>query len=183
LAPGGRTVRGGQPVRGHAPARVGRPDERIRQRQRPGGRRGLRRVPRGRGTGGVRVRGAAAAAGRPPGRGGRGRGPPPRRGGGAGAIAGEKDRDTWTSLLATPLGTHEILVGKCYGCVFGQRDAMYLLAAVWAVGVLTMSVNPFAVALAAGALAIYLVAFAWLGIACSVTARNTRTAIARAVPL
>jgi hypothetical protein len=102
---------------------------------------------------------------------------------GAGAVAGEKDKDTWGSLLGTPLSTHEILGGKCYGCVLGQRDAMYLLAAVWAVGVLTLSVNLISVALAAGALAVYLVAFAWLGICCSVTARNTRVAIARAVPL
>jgi hypothetical protein len=37
--------------------------------------------------------------------------------------------------------------------------------------------------LTAGALALYLAAFAWLGICCSVTARNTRLAIGRAIPL
>lgn len=102
---------------------------------------------------------------------------------GAGAVAGEKDRDTWAGLIGTPLTTADILRGKWYGCVLGQWDAMCLLAAVWTVGVLTFAVNPLALALAAGSLAVYLAAFAWLGISCSVTARNTRLAIARAVPL
>jgi hypothetical protein len=43
-------------------------------------------------------------------------------------------------------------------------------------------VNPFTLALAAAALGVYLRAFAWLGIACSVTARSARVAIARALP-
>jgi ABC-type transport system involved in multi-copper enzyme maturation permease subunit len=102
---------------------------------------------------------------------------------GAAAVVGEKDHDTWTGLIGTPLTTAEILRGKWYGCILGQRGAIYLLAAVWAVGVLTFSVNPVALALTAASLAVYLAAFAWLGIACSVNARNTRTAIARAVPL
>lgn len=102
---------------------------------------------------------------------------------GAGAVAGEKDRDTWTGLIGTPLGTNEILRGKWYGCFLGQWDAIYLLLAVWSVGIFTRAVNPLAAAMSAGALALYLGAFSWLGIACSVTARNTRIAIARAVPL
>jgi ABC-type transport system involved in multi-copper enzyme maturation permease subunit len=101
---------------------------------------------------------------------------------GAASVAGEKDRDTWTGLLATPLTAREILWGKWCGCVLGQKDAFYLLGGVWAVGVITVAVNPVMVALAAVALGVYLRAFAWLGIACSVTARSTRVAIARAVP-
>lgn len=102
---------------------------------------------------------------------------------GAGAVAGEKDRDTWTALIGTPLETAAILRGKWYGCFLGQWDALYLLLAVWSVGVFTMAVNPLALALAAAELVVYLAAFSWLGIVCSVTARNTRVAIARAVPL
>jgi ABC-type transport system involved in multi-copper enzyme maturation permease subunit len=102
---------------------------------------------------------------------------------GAASVAGEKDRDTWTGLIGTPLTTNEILGGKWYGCILGQWDALCLLAAVWTVGLLTFSVNLVGVALSAGTLAVYLAAFSWLGICCSVTARNTRVAIARAIPL
>jgi len=101
---------------------------------------------------------------------------------GAGAVAGERDRDTWVSLITTPLPTHDILHGKWLGCVLGQRDAIALLLAVWAVGVLTGSVAPLSLLLTAVALAAYLAAFAWLGIRSSVTARNTRLAVARALP-
>jgi ABC-type transport system involved in multi-copper enzyme maturation permease subunit len=101
---------------------------------------------------------------------------------GAAALAGERDRDTWVSLLSTPLSTREILHGKWVGCILGQRGTMYLLAAVWAVGVLTGSVAALTLIPAGVALASYLTAFAWLGLRCSVTARNARVAIARAVP-
>ena len=101
---------------------------------------------------------------------------------GASALAGERDRDTWVSLLSTPLSTREILHGKWAGCVWGQRGTMYLLVSVWAVGVFTGAVNPIPLVLVAVALGVYLTAFAWLGLRCSVTARNARVAIARAIP-
>jgi ABC-type transport system involved in multi-copper enzyme maturation permease subunit len=102
---------------------------------------------------------------------------------GASAVAGERDRDTWASLLATPLTAREILWGKWAGCVWGQRGLMYLLAGVWAVGLFTGSVNPFMLVPTVVALAAYLNGFAWLGLRYSVKARNSRVAIARAVPL
>jgi hypothetical protein len=101
---------------------------------------------------------------------------------GASSVAGERDRDTWVSLQTTPLTAREILDGKWAGCVWGQRGLMYLLAAVWAVGVVTFSVSPIVLTLAAVALGVYLRAFAWLGVRISVTARNARVAISRAVP-
>jgi hypothetical protein len=102
---------------------------------------------------------------------------------GAGAIAGEKDRDTLVSLLTTPLTCREILYGKWCGCIWGQRGAMLLLAAVWVVGVLTGSANLLFLALDAVVLVVYLAVFAAIGVRCSIDARNTRIAIARAVPL
>jgi hypothetical protein len=101
---------------------------------------------------------------------------------GASSVAGERDRDTWVSLQTTPLTAREILRGKWAGCVWGQRGLLYLLAAVWLVGLATVSVSPISLALTAAALAVYLHAFAWLGIRISVTAPNSRTAITRAVP-
>ncbi|MBA4188006.1 MAG: hypothetical protein C0467_08300 [Planctomycetaceae bacterium] len=101
---------------------------------------------------------------------------------GASAIAGERDRDTWVSLIGTPLTVREILNGKWAGCVWGQRDAMILLGTVWAIGVLTGSVNVVAITLTGIALGAYLSAFAALGISCSADARSSRVAIGRAVP-
>ena len=101
---------------------------------------------------------------------------------GASSVAAERDRDTWMTLIATPLTTAEILRGKWMGCVWGQRDMMYLLAGVWITGVLTNSVNPFFLALTALGLGVYLNAFAWVGIRLSIAAKNARVAIAWAVP-
>jgi ABC-type transport system involved in multi-copper enzyme maturation permease subunit len=102
---------------------------------------------------------------------------------GATAVAGERDRDTWISLLATPLTGAEILRGKWAGCVWGQRNGLYLLSTVAVIGVLTGSVNPVALGVTACLFLIYLRAFAWVGLWCSLAARNTRAAIARAVAL
>jgi ABC-type transport system involved in multi-copper enzyme maturation permease subunit len=102
---------------------------------------------------------------------------------GATAVTGERERDTWVSLLATPLTPAAILRGKWAGCVWGQRRGMYLLGAVWAAGVLTGATNPIAVWLTGALFVVYLRTFAWLGLCCSITAQNSRTAIARAVTL
>ncbi len=102
---------------------------------------------------------------------------------GASSVASERDRDTWVSLLGTPLPVREILWGKWAGCVWGQRDAMVLLGVVWAIGVVTLSINPLALIPTALALGTYLNAFAWLGISCSAAARSSRVAIGQAVPM
>jgi len=102
---------------------------------------------------------------------------------GASSVAGERDRDTWVSLIGTPLTVREILRGKWQGCVWGQRDAMILLGVVWAIGVVTFSVSPLALLPTAIALAAYMNAFAWLGISCSAGARSSRVAIGQSIPL
>ncbi|MCE9561048.1 MAG: ABC transporter permease [Planctomycetes bacterium] len=101
---------------------------------------------------------------------------------GASSVAGERDRDTWVSLIGTSLSVREILHGKWAGCVWGQRDAMILLGVVWTIGVVTFSINPLALIPTAVALGAYLNAFAWLGIWCSASARSSRIAIGHAVP-
>ncbi|MCE9564445.1 MAG: ABC transporter permease [Planctomycetes bacterium] len=100
---------------------------------------------------------------------------------GAASVAGERDRDTWVSLTATTLTVEEILRGKWVGCMWGQRDAMILLGVVWTIGVLVGVIGLSIFVLVALALAVYLNAFTWLGICCSVTALNSRVAIANAV--
>lgn len=98
---------------------------------------------------------------------------------GAGAITYEKDKDSWVSLLSTPLTADEILTGKWWGVVLGLRRAYFLLVLVWSVGLVLGAANPVMVVLTAGAVALYTAAFAWVGLYFSMTARNTMVATVR----
>ena len=100
---------------------------------------------------------------------------------GAGAVTGERDRDTWVSLVSTPLTVGEILRGKFLGVVLGMRRLTTTLLLVWALALSFGAVEPGLVVASAVFLAVYVSAFAWLGIFCSVTARNTMVATVRAV--
>ena len=100
---------------------------------------------------------------------------------GAGTVSGERDRDTWVSLVATPLTVGEMLRGKFLGVVFGMRRLATALVLVWATALAFGAVEPALVLASAVALAVYVSAFAWLGIFCSVTARTTTVATVRAV--
>jgi ABC-type transport system involved in multi-copper enzyme maturation permease subunit len=100
---------------------------------------------------------------------------------GAGAVSGERDRDTWITLMSTPLGAWEMLRGKWLGTMLGVRRGVAALLAVWAIALCGRAVEPVMVVLAAGVFAVYLAAFAWVGILCSVTARTTLIATVRAV--
>ena len=99
----------------------------------------------------------------------------------AGVVSGERDRDTWISLMSTPLGAWEMLRGKWLGCVLGVRRGVALLVLVWAMSLACRAVEPVMVAAALVALAVYVGAFAWVGIFCSLTARTTLIATVRAV--
>jgi ABC-type transport system involved in multi-copper enzyme maturation permease subunit len=98
----------------------------------------------------------------------------------AGAVSGERDRDTWVSLLGTPVTADSVLWGKFWGCVFGQRRAVAFLAVLWSVALVFGGIHPAALPLMLLATAIYLPAFAWVGLYCSMTARNTLVASVRA---
>ncbi len=100
---------------------------------------------------------------------------------GAGAVSGERDRDTWVSLVATPLTVGEMLRGKFLGVVLGMRRLTTTLLLVWALALVFGAVEPTMVAASALFLAVYISAFAWLGLFCSVTSRNSMVATVRAV--
>jgi ABC-type transport system involved in multi-copper enzyme maturation permease subunit len=53
----------------------------------------------------------------------------------AGLVTMEKERDCWTSLLATPLTGREIMTGKMWGNLYGMRWPLAVLVSVWALGV------------------------------------------------
>lgn len=99
---------------------------------------------------------------------------------GAGAISTEKDKDTWISLLGTSLTSDEILSGKFWGCVLGLRRVYAFLLLIWCFGLMMGAVNVFMLILDIALMFMYIAAFSWIGLYCSMTARNTLIATVRA---
>ncbi len=99
----------------------------------------------------------------------------------AGAVTREKERDTAVSLQTTPLTAREVVAGKLWGAALGQRKSLYLLAGVWAVGVLTGAVSVLGAMAWAVAFPVYLAGYSALGLYCSTKARTTLAATVSAV--
>jgi ABC-type transport system involved in multi-copper enzyme maturation permease subunit len=55
----------------------------------------------------------------------------------AGAVSGERERQTFDSLLTSPLGAKEILFAKWLGSILSVRWAMLWLCVIWALGAMT----------------------------------------------
>jgi len=100
---------------------------------------------------------------------------------GAGVVSGERDRDTWISLISTPLTAWEMLRGKWLGCVLGMRKAYAVLIIIWTVSLVIGAVDPPMIVATLLCTAVYVSAFAWIGIYCSITARTTLVATVRAL--
>jgi ABC-type transport system involved in multi-copper enzyme maturation permease subunit len=99
---------------------------------------------------------------------------------GAAAVAGERDKDTWLSLISAPLTPAEVLFGKWLGCVLSMRFAYAVLLGVWAVGLGLQVVQFGMLLLAAGLVFVYASAFSCVGIVCSLSAKTTLGASVRA---
>ena len=99
---------------------------------------------------------------------------------GAAAVAGERDKDTWLSLISAPLTPAEVLLGKWLGCVLSMRFAYGVLLGVWAVGLGLQVVQFGMLLLTVGLVFIYASAFSWVGIVCSLSAKTTLGASVRA---
>lgn len=95
----------------------------------------------------------------------------------AGVFAGERDRQTMESLLATPLTNAAIIWGKWWGCFLSVRRAWYLLAAIWIVGAITEVVSPLHIPALVAACAIYVAFAASLGMWYSLVCRTTLRAM------
>lgn len=98
---------------------------------------------------------------------------------GAGVVTAEKDRDTWISLISTPLSSWEMLFGKWWGAVLSVRKFAWLMIAMWVFSMLIGAVMPFMILPTAVYLAMYIGVFGWIGVLCSCTARNTLIASIR----
>jgi ABC-type transport system involved in multi-copper enzyme maturation permease subunit len=95
---------------------------------------------------------------------------------GAGAISGEKDKDTWVSLLSAPLSADTILWGKWWGCVLGLRRAYAVLLFIWCLGLGIGAIHPAAVVLVLVTVFVLVSAFSWVGLFCSMRAKNSLNA-------
>lgn len=99
---------------------------------------------------------------------------------GASCVSGERDKDTWISLISTPLSGTEMVLGKWWGVVLGMRKGYWLLLVVWGTGLVVGAVRPAMVLLTMVSLAVYVSAFAWIGVRCSINARTSLIATIRA---
>ena len=99
---------------------------------------------------------------------------------GSGAISGERDRDTWISLIATPLSPWQMLRAKWLGTLLGVRSLLGLVMVVWAAGLVTGSYEPLSLIFMLVALLNFASGFAWIGLYCSARARKTLTASVQA---
>lgn len=54
----------------------------------------------------------------------------------AGLVAQERERDTWITLISTPLTAKEIILGKLCGNLYSARWMLILLAMSWTLGLL-----------------------------------------------
>jgi ABC-type Na+ efflux pump permease subunit len=95
----------------------------------------------------------------------------------AGVFAGERDRQTMESLLATPLTNSSIVWGKWWGSFLSVRKAGYLLAAIWVAGVVTDVLRPPVVSVLLVACVVYVAFAASLGMWCSLVCRTTLRAM------
>ena len=100
---------------------------------------------------------------------------------GSSAVSGERDRDTWVSLVSTPLSAWEMVRGKWLGTILGLRRAYGVLILVWALALACGAVDPPMILVTALYMAVYVSAFAWVGILCSITSRTTLIATVRAL--
>jgi ABC-type transport system involved in multi-copper enzyme maturation permease subunit len=91
----------------------------------------------------------------------------------AGSITGERDRDTFDSLLTTQLEAREILYGKWAGSILSVRWAWMWLAFVWAIGVFLGGLDPVTLPWLLLIWSVYAAFFACLGLRFSITSPTT----------
>jgi ABC-type transport system involved in multi-copper enzyme maturation permease subunit len=94
----------------------------------------------------------------------------------AGSISGERARQTFDSLLTSPLTNSEIVYGKWACSMLSIRWGWAWLATIWAVGVALGGLSVWAIPFLAAAWFVYASFVALLGLWLSVGARSTRAA-------
>jgi ABC-type transport system involved in multi-copper enzyme maturation permease subunit len=90
-------------------------------------------------------------------------------------VAGERTRETWNSLIATPLSGRDILLGKLRASLWRLRTITITVLSLWTLGLLSGALQPLgfiaAVLVLTSSTGLYLVIGLW--IALTATDRNT----------
>jgi hypothetical protein len=98
-------------------------------------------------------------------------------------VTGEREEDTWTSLITTPLCGEEILRAKILGAIWGSRAVGLLLAVLWLLGLAAGAVHPLGLL----AVAVETTVFVWfaaaLGVTVSLSARSSARAQAATIAI
>lgn len=95
----------------------------------------------------------------------------------AASIAGERERDTWTTLLGAPLSAGEILAAKAVGAVWHQRFMIGLIAAFALFAGVMGAIHWIVPFVAAPLMAAHLAATAMIGMFWSLRSRSTLRAL------
>jgi ABC-type transport system involved in multi-copper enzyme maturation permease subunit len=95
----------------------------------------------------------------------------------AGSVAGERDRQTLDSLLATPAGADGILLAKWLGSIAGSRRGWLWLALIWLIGIATGTLCWWCVPLFVAAWLLVAGFLAALGLWFSVATRTAQRAL------
>jgi ABC-type Na+ efflux pump permease subunit len=99
----------------------------------------------------------------------------------AGSITSEKERDSWVSLIGTPLEGRQIVKAKILGNLWSLRGLAPFLAVVW-LPALTLRPSFFwGIVFTLAALGILAAFTATLGVYCSLSSKNTLRAMAAAL--
>ncbi|MGO9470532.1 MAG: ABC transporter permease subunit [Isosphaeraceae bacterium] len=95
----------------------------------------------------------------------------------AASVAGERERGSWTALLASPLTGWEIARAKVLGVLWGMRWLALLFGAIWVIGLVTGSVHPLGVLAAALSTIVFGTYAASLGVFCSMLSATSDRAL------
>lgn len=96
---------------------------------------------------------------------------------GATSITSEKERDTWTGLLATPLEASEIVLAKFWGTLYAGRWMIPLLGFLWLLCGLATPMFWLGVPLIVASAVILVAFFSALGVAFSLRSPNSTRAL------
>src|SRR5205823_1535120 len=104
---------------------------------------------------------------------------------GASAVSSERDRDTLSSLLTTPLSTGEIVWAKWWGALLSVRTLLWWMGSMWAIGLLSGAVHiaalPLNVILWAAPAAFFAVLGLWYSTVFKTTLRATTWSLVTAL--
>jgi ABC-type transport system involved in multi-copper enzyme maturation permease subunit len=89
------------------------------------------------------------------------------------SVTGERERQTWDSVLVTPLESNAILFGKWLGAILSMRWAAVWLAAIWISGLAWAGLSILAVPLLATACLVYAGFLSSLGLCLSMMSRSS----------